>query len=102
MLDLSAVEERLAHDLLMRQIVHSNQPVGVQLTGGIYVCDRAPWRVDGPDAETGKGLVPAQLLNVLLLRGCAEELLCCERHGEPAVKEGFPSYALSLHAAGGQ
>ena len=98
-LDLPAVEQMLAHDLLIRQIVHSNQPVGVQLTEGIYVGDHAPWCVDGPDAENGEGQVFAQLPDVLLLRGCAEELLCCERHGEPAVKAAFASYALRLQQA---
>ena len=44
-LDLPAVEERLAHHLLIGQIVHSNQAVGVHQTEGICVCDHAPWRV---------------------------------------------------------
>ncbi len=36
-LNLPAVEEGLAHDLMVRQLVHGQQPVGVKLTEGVYV-----------------------------------------------------------------
>lgn len=54
-LHLLAVEERLAHDLQMRQIAHGDQSVRVQLTEGIYVGDHAPRCVYRPVAETGEG-----------------------------------------------
>ncbi len=66
-LDLPAVEEGLAHDLLIRQVVHGYQPVGVQLTEGIYVGHYAPGCVNGAGAEAGEGQVSAELPDVLLL-----------------------------------
>jgi hypothetical protein len=98
-LDLPAVEEGLAHDLLIRQVVHGYQPVGVQLTEGIYVGHYAPGCVNGAGAEAGEGQVSAELPEVLLLRGCAEALFSCERHGEPAAEESLPSDALRLQEA---
>ena len=77
-LDVPAAEEGLAHDLLIRQVVHGNQSVEVQLAEGVYVGCPPLGRVNGCGAEAGEGQVSAELPEVLLLRGCADELLCCE------------------------
>jgi len=65
-LNLPAVEEGLAHDLMMRQLVHSHQPVGVKLTEGVYVGYHV-WCVDGAGAEAVEEQVSAELPDVLLL-----------------------------------
>ncbi len=66
-LNLPAVEEGLAHDLMIRHLVHSHQPVGVKLTEGVYVGYHAPGCVDGAGVEAGEGQVTAELPDVLLL-----------------------------------
>ena len=42
----------------------------------------------------------ANLPDVLLLRECAEQLLCCQGHAKPPVEEGFPADALRFRQAG--
>ncbi len=99
MLDLPTVEQWLAHDLLIRQILHGHQSVRMQLTEGVNIGCHPRWRIDEAGAEAGEGQVSAKLPDVLLLWRCAEDLPCCERHGEPAVEEGLPGYVLRLQQA---
>ena len=64
----------------------------MQLTEGVNKGCHPRWRINEAGAEAGEGQVSAKLPDVLLLWRCAEDLPCCERHGEPAVEEGLPGY----------
>ena len=66
-LNLPAVEEGLAHGLMIRQLVFRHQPVGVKLTEGVYAGYHASGCIDGAGAEAGEGQVSAELPDVLLL-----------------------------------
>ena len=61
MLDLPAVEQWLAHDLLIRQVLHCYQPVRMQLTEGINVGCHPCRCVDEAGAEAGEGQVSAEM-----------------------------------------
>ena len=98
-LDLPIVEQWLAHDLLIRQILHCHQSVRMQLTEDVNIGCHPRWRINEAGAEAGEGQVSAKLPDGLLLWRCAEDLPCCERHGEPAVEEGLPGYVLRLQQA---
>jgi len=68
-LNLPAVKEGLAHDLMIRQLVHSHQPAGGE-ADGVYVSMyvyHASGCVYGAGAEAGEGQVSAGLPDVLLL-----------------------------------